>query len=56
MADIEVELLAVGLDLSWAVARLGYALGQGHSHAHTHDSRPRELQSLHHIPKSRPFS
>ncbi len=33
MADVEVELLAVGLDLSWAVARLGYAPGQGHSHA-----------------------
>lgn len=36
MADIEVELLAVGLDLSWVVARLGYASGQGHSHAHTY--------------------
>ena len=38
MADVEVELLAVGLDLSRAVARLGYAPGQGHSHAlsHTH--------------------
>lgn len=45
------------------MARLGYAPGQGHSHARaptTHMltcySRPRKLQSQHHVPESKAFS
>lgn len=60
----KVELLAVGLDVSWAVARRGEATpgarvihmhAPTHMHMHTHYSRPGELQTPRHITQSKPL-
>ena len=61
MTDVEVELLAVVLDLSWAVARLVWATPRARViHVHTPNTHTHPCTYItpdsHLIPKSNPFS